>query len=169
VAGRDAAKAAAFAAVLRRDVRVPVEPCATGQQAVAGAGIVVTATSSAVPVIEGGWLAPGAHLNAVGACVPSARELGSAAVAAAALFADSRESVAAESGDYLLALADGAIGPGHIRAELGEVLTGTAPGRTDAGQITVFESLGLAVEDLAAAVLAWRKAEQAGRGTLAPF
>ncbi len=169
VAGRNAGRAAACAQDLRRELGVPVVACATGREAVAGAGIVVTATSSAEPVVRGGWLAPGTHVNAVGACLPSARELDSATVAAAALFADSRESAAAESGDFLLAVADGAIGPGHIRAELGEVLTQAAPGRTDADEITVFESLGLAVEDLAAAALAWRKAEQAGRGTLAPF
>ena len=81
-------------------------------------------------------------------------------MAAAGLFADSRESVLAESGDYLLALAEGAVGPGHIRAEIGEILLGRAPGRADDQEITVFESLGIAVEDLAAAALAYRNAAE---------
>jgi ornithine cyclodeaminase len=90
-------------------------------------------------------------------------------MADAALFVDSRESAAAESGDFLLAQAEGAIGAGHIRAEIGEVLTGAAPGRRDAHEITLFESLGLAVEDLAAAAHLYRKASQLGAGTWVEF
>ena len=137
--------------------------------AVAGAGIVVTATSSAEPVLHRDWLAPGAHVNAVGACVPQARELDTETMAAAAVFTDSRESAASEAGDYVLARAAGAIGPDHIRAEIGEVLAGTAPGRADEAEITVFESLGLAVEDLAAAALAYRKAAELGTGSWVEF
>jgi len=139
--------------------------------AVTGAGIVVTATSSPAPVLQAGWLAPGTHVNAVGACLPHTRELDTATVAGAALFADSRESVLAESGDYLLAAADGAIGPGHIRAEIGDLLAGLAPGlgRRDADEITVFESLGLAVEDLAAATMAFQAAPERDAGTWVDF
>jgi ornithine cyclodeaminase/alanine dehydrogenase-like protein (mu-crystallin family) len=138
-------------------------------EAADGAGIVVTATSSAEPVLRREWLAPGAHVNAVGACLPQARELDTATMAAAAVFADSRESVLAESGDYLLAQAEGAFGPSHIRAELGDVLTGRARGRTSGIEITVFESLGLAVEDLAAAVLAYQNAVAVGEGSWVEF
>jgi ornithine cyclodeaminase len=120
-------------------------------------------------VLRREWLAPGTHINAVGACLPHARELDTATVAAAALFADSRESVRGESGDYLLALAEGAIEPDHIRAEIGEILIGSAPGRSDAGQITVFESLGVAVEDLATASLAVSKARESGAGVWVEF
>jgi ornithine cyclodeaminase/alanine dehydrogenase-like protein (mu-crystallin family) len=169
VAGRDPAKAAAFAAIMRGQAGVPVTACDSAQSTVAEAGIIVTATSSAVPVLQRAWIGDGAHINAVGACLPAARELDSETIAAAALFADSRESVSAESGDYLLALADGAIGPDHVQAEIGQLLTGAAPGRTDAGQITVFESLGLAVEDLAAAALVYRKALEFGAGCEAEF
>jgi ornithine cyclodeaminase/alanine dehydrogenase-like protein (mu-crystallin family) len=154
VAGREPARTAGFAASLDGRTRAPVRACAHVRDAVAGAGIVVTATSSAEPVLERGWLAPGAHINAVGACLPGMRELDTATVAAAALFADSRDSMLTESGDYLLAAAEGAVGPDQIRAELGELLTGTASGRASADELTVFESLGLAIEDLAAAASA---------------
>jgi ornithine cyclodeaminase/alanine dehydrogenase-like protein (mu-crystallin family) len=164
VAGRKPPRADAFAASVRPETHVPVRACGSAADAVSGAGIVVTATSSPVPVLERGWLSEGTHVNAVGAHTAGTRELDGATVAAAAFFADSRESVRSESGDFLLALADGLIGPDHIRAELGEVLTGQAPGRTGPQQITVFESLGLAVEDLAAASLAYRRASTAGLG-----
>ena len=169
VAGRDRAKALRFAEGMRELVATPVTACASAADAVAGAGIVVTATSSAEPVLRRNWLAPGAHVNAVGACVPQARELDTETMAAAALFTDSRQSAASEAGDYVLAQAEGAIGPDHIRAELGEVLAGTAPGRADDAEITVFESLGLAVEDLAAAALAYRKAAELGSGSWVEF
>jgi ornithine cyclodeaminase/alanine dehydrogenase-like protein (mu-crystallin family) len=169
VAGRQPDRARRFAADVAGGVPVPVTACDSAADALAGAGIVVTATTSALPVLERGWLAPGAHVNAVGACLPGTREIDGATMAAAALFADSRESVASESGDFLLAMADGVIGAGAIRAELGEVITGEAPGREDDRQITLFESLGLAVEDFAAGAHAYRKAREAGAGTWADF
>jgi ornithine cyclodeaminase/alanine dehydrogenase-like protein (mu-crystallin family) len=169
VAGRSKEKAAAFAAAMDGQLPVPVIARESAAEAVAGAGIIVTATNSAVPVLHRDWIAPGAHINAVGAYLPAARELDSATVAAAALFADSRESVYGEAGDYLLALADGAIRPGHVRAEIGEILTGQAAGRGDDQEITIFESLGLAVEDHAAAALVYRKAAELGAGCLAEF
>jgi ornithine cyclodeaminase/alanine dehydrogenase-like protein (mu-crystallin family) len=164
VASRDAARARRLAEDLTEHTRAPVRACQSARAAVDGADIVVTATSSAEPVLDYDWLSPGTHINAVGACLPHARELDSATVAAGVLVADRRESVLAESGDYLLAAADGAVGPGHIRAELGEILLGTAAGRSAADEITVFESLGLAVEDLAAAELAYRRALDGARG-----
>jgi ornithine cyclodeaminase/alanine dehydrogenase-like protein (mu-crystallin family) len=169
VAGRDPAKARRFAEEMRERVPAPVAACGSAADAVAGAGIVVTATSSAEPVLRRDWLVPGAHINAVGACVPQARELDTETMAAAALFTDRRESATSEAGDYLLAQADGAIGPEHIRAEIGEILTGSAPGRASDTEITVFESLGLAAEDLAAAALAYRKAAELGAGSWAEF
>jgi ornithine cyclodeaminase len=114
-------------------------------------------------------LAPGAHINAVGSSIPTARELDAATVSAAALFADSRESLVNEGGDYLFAVEETGIGPDHIRAELGEVLTGAAHGRRSADELTVFKSLGLAAEDLAAAEHVYAKAREAGAGTAVPF
>jgi ornithine cyclodeaminase/alanine dehydrogenase-like protein (mu-crystallin family) len=169
VAGRDPAGARRFAEQVREHAGAPITACSSAREAVADADIIVTATSSAEPVLKRDWLSPGVHINAVGACVPKARELDAATVADAALFADSRESVLAEAGDYLLAAAEGAVGPDHIRAEIGEILVGTAPGRGSDAEITVFESLGLAAEDLAAAALAYRQARELGIGTLAEF
>jgi ornithine cyclodeaminase/alanine dehydrogenase-like protein (mu-crystallin family) len=169
VAGREPGRARRFAADVATLVPVPVAAHDSAAGALAGAGIVVTATTSAVPVLEHGWLAPGAHVNAVGACLPQAREIDAATMAAAALFVDSRESAAHEAGDILLAMADGAIGTTGIRAELGEVITGQAPGREDDQEITLFESLGLGVEDLAAAAYAYRRARAAGAGTPVDF
>jgi ornithine cyclodeaminase/alanine dehydrogenase-like protein (mu-crystallin family) len=161
IASRDPGNARQLAETLRGQTRAPVRACASAHAAVDGADIIVTATSSAEPVLERGWLGQGTHINAVGACLPHARELDTATVAAGVLVADRRESVLAEAGDYLLAAADGAVGPDQIRAELGEILLGTAEGRSAADEITIFESLGLAVEDLAAADLAHRRAAEA--------
>jgi ornithine cyclodeaminase len=178
IAGSAPARAAKFAADVApaalAEVGAPgirVTACDSVRAAVQDAGIVVTATSSATPVLELEWLAPGAHINAVGACLPHTRELDTATVAGAALYADSRESILAESGDYLLAAADGAVGPDHIRAEIGELLAGTASdqGREDTTGITIFESLGLAIEDLAAAMAAYQAARDTGAGDWTEF
>ncbi len=139
------------------------------EAAVRHADVVVTATSSEEPVLRREWLKDGVHINAVGACFPNTRELDSDTVAASTFIADRRESAENESGDYRLALADGAIGEGHIAAELGDVLTGKHAGRTSADEITVFESLGVAVEDLFAAEYVFRRARETGRGIAADF
>jgi ornithine cyclodeaminase len=141
------------------------EAAATPRHAVEDADVVVTATSSRTPVLELDWLAPGSHLNAVGASTPSARELSPETVAACALFADSRESIRNEAGDYQGALELGLIDEEHVRAELGDVLAGLSPGRQNNQEITLFRSLGLAVEDLAAAQHAIRAAARLGLGT----
>jgi ornithine cyclodeaminase/alanine dehydrogenase-like protein (mu-crystallin family) len=167
IVGRDAGRARQVAAELAGQLGLPVRSYETAADALAGADIVVTATNSKQPVLRREWLAPGAHVNAVGACLPADRELDTATMAGAALFADSRESVSNESGDYLLAAREGVANP--VRAELGELLTGTAPGRSAADEITVFESLGLAAEDLAAAGYLYQKARRLGAGTSADF
>jgi ornithine cyclodeaminase/alanine dehydrogenase-like protein (mu-crystallin family) len=165
--GRDPARTRAVAAELSAQLSVPVSSCGAVSEAVAGAGIVVTATSSRDPVLRREWLAPGTHVNAVGACLPGDREIDTATMAEAAIFADSRESVSHEAGDFLLAQGEGVINP--VRAELGELLTGTAAGRASDDEITVFESLGLAAEDLAAASYLYEKARRQGIGTAADF
>jgi ornithine cyclodeaminase len=171
VAGSSDDKAAKFAAEMAGSVgpRTRLVPAASVRAAVDGAGVVVTATNSAEPVLRRDWLSPGVHINAVGACLPNIRELDTATVADAALFADSRESVIAEAGDYVLAAADGAVGPDHIQAEIGDLLARGEQGRTGEREITVFESLGLAVEDLAAANVAYQAAIERGAGTLVDF
>ncbi len=137
----------------------------SAEEAVRGADVVVTATTSGEPVLSRAWLGEGAHVNAVGASTPSTRELDVDTVAASALFCDSRESLRNEAGEFLLALEQGAIsGEDHVRGELGEVLAGAAPGRLHPGELTVFRSLGLAVEDLAAAEHAVAAARRLGIG-----
>jgi ornithine cyclodeaminase/alanine dehydrogenase-like protein (mu-crystallin family) len=139
---------------------------ASGEEAVRGADVVVVATSSREPVLKHEWLSPGMHVNSVGASSKQSRELEVETVAASALFADSRESLRNEASEYMLAVEQGVIpGEDHVRAELGEVLTGMRPGRRDASELTVFRSLGLAVEDLAAAERAIRNARRDGIGT----
>jgi ornithine cyclodeaminase/alanine dehydrogenase-like protein (mu-crystallin family) len=138
---------------------------ASAEDAVRGADVVVTATSSREPVVRREWFAPGAHVNAIGASVPSARELDLETVLACALFCDSRESLLGEAGEYRQAVEQGAIdGDDHVRGSLGEVLAGIASGRLSDGELTVFRSLGLAVEDLAAAERAVLRARALGIG-----
>jgi len=129
------------------------------------ADIVCTCTSAREPILRRDWLAVGTHVNAVGSSIPTVRELDTETMAAASLFVDRRESAVNEAGDLLLA----GLGEEHIRAELGEVLIGTHPGRESSDELTVFKSLGLAVEDLAAAELIVRKARERGTGTEVDF
>jgi ornithine cyclodeaminase len=133
--------------------------------AVAGADIVCTTTASLEPFLLGEMLERGMHINAVGASVPTARELDGTAVARARLFVDRRESALNEAGDFLLARAEGHVDDHHIQAEIGELLAGAAEGRRDDDEITLFKSLGLAVEDIAAGDLVYRNALAAGAGT----
>jgi ornithine cyclodeaminase/alanine dehydrogenase-like protein (mu-crystallin family) len=135
------------------------------EEAVRGADIIVTATSSREPVIKREWIADGVHINAVGSSIAAARELDGSTVAAASLFVDRRESTVNESGDYLSALREGAIGDDHIRGEIGDILIGKTPGRRSAKEITLFKSLGLAVEDLASAEFLFERASREGAGT----
>ncbi len=142
---------------------------ATVEEALDGADVVCTTTAAREPILRRSWLRPGAHVNAVGSSVPSARELDAETMAAASLFVDRRESTLNEAGDYLLAAQEGLIGPDHIRAELGEVLVGSHPGRTGDEELTVFKSLGIAVEDLAAAELCVARARERGIGIEVAF
>jgi ornithine cyclodeaminase/alanine dehydrogenase-like protein (mu-crystallin family) len=139
------------------------------EEAVRGADVVVTATTSSEPVLRHEWLKPGAHVNAVGSSVKTARELDTATIVASSLFVDRRESTLNEAGDYLVPFEEGAIGLDHIKAEIGEILTGAHPGRTAPDELTVFKSLGLAVEDLAAAEYVVRRAQETGTGTAVEF
>jgi ornithine cyclodeaminase/alanine dehydrogenase-like protein (mu-crystallin family) len=141
------------------------EAVGTAEEAIRDADVVVTATSSAEPVLVREWLKRGAHINAIGGRPPQMTELDIATIADSAFFVDRRESAEAEAGDYRAAIDSGAIGPGHIRAELGEVLIGAKPGRTGEAELTFFRSLGLAVEDLAAAEYVVRRARETGAGT----
>ena len=146
-----------------------VEVADTAEDALRDADVVCTTTTSREPIVRREWLKDGAHVNAVGSSIPTTRELDTGTMAAAALFVDRRESTLNEAGDYLFPAGEGAIGPEHIRAELGEVLAGSAEGRRAPDELTVFKSLGLAVEDLACAQFLLQRARELGRGTEVEF
>jgi alanine dehydrogenase len=143
---------------------IKVEPMGTAQAAVAEADMICTTTAAREPVLLGEWIAPGAHVNAVGSSVAFTRELDTAAVVKARMFVDRRESTINEAGDFLFPKKEGAIGDDHIQGEIGEILLGQIAGRTSPDEITLFKSLGLAVEDLAAAHHIYLKALEKGLG-----
>jgi alanine dehydrogenase len=132
----------------------------TAEAAVRGADVIALTTASPTPVIEDAWVKPGAHVIAVGACRPTQREMDSALVARSRLFVDSRTAALKEAGDVIMAIAEGRFGADHIVAELGE----SAAKRLTVNEITIFKSLGLAVEDVAAAHLAVQRARQNSKG-----
>ena len=159
-----AANRAAFAREMEPVAGVPIAAADSPAEAVEGADVIVAATASSAPLIDAGQVSAGAHICAVGACRPTQRELGAALVARARLFVDSRAGAMAEAGDIVLALQEGAITAAHIAGELGELLSGAVEGRQTDDQVTMFKSLGMAVEDVAAAHLAFTRARAAGRG-----
>jgi alanine dehydrogenase len=159
---RDTARAKALAA----SMSMPIEVMPSVEAAVRDASIICTVTSSKEPVLHGDWIAPGAHVNAVGASTPQAREVDSALVARSRLFVDRRESALKEPGDLLVPMSEGAITPDHIVAELGEVVAGIRRGRESPGEKTLFKSLGLAVEDVAAARYVYDRAVKDSAGTV---
>jgi ornithine cyclodeaminase len=135
-------------------------------EAIVGADIVVLVTTSPTPVIESGWVKPGAHVISVGACRPTQREMDPVLVARARLFVDSRAAALVEAGDVVMGIQEGRFTAQHIVAELGELLQpGATSGRTSDTDVTIFKSLGLAVEDVTAADLAYRRATERGVGS----
>lgn len=165
---RDPARARRFAE--RATQRgIAIEPVATARAAAEGADLICTTTAASEPILEGAWLASGAHINAVGACFAATRELDTEAVRRARLYVDRRESALNEAGDLLIPIREGAVTEGHIVAELGDVLLGRAPGRRTRDEITLFKSLGISVEDLAAAHHVLARARETGAGVSAPL
>lgn len=169
IASRGGESARQLAIEYAEKVSFPLEAAANVKDAVADADIIVTATTSREPVLDREWIAPGAHINLVGSSVRSMREADTATMAAGRLFVDRRESTLNEAGDYLFAAREGAIGPEHIKGEIGEILIGQNPGRTSAEEITVFKSLGLALEDLACAQYLYKKAADLETGNWMEF
>ena len=161
---RSATRAHEFATRARPRHDIEVVVCESAADAVDGAEVICTITAARTPVLAGSWLSPGAHVNAVGASIPTARELDTAAVKRARLFVDRRESATHEAGDFLIPRSEGAIDDAHILGEIGDLLTGSVTGRASAGDITLFKSLGLAVEDVAALRHVHDKARAAGAG-----
>jgi ornithine cyclodeaminase len=142
-----------------------MEAVSEAREAVVDADIICTVTSSKEPILQGQWLTAGAHINAVGSSTPVARELDTEAVLRASLFVDRRESTLNEAGDFLIPQHEGAVTAEHIHGEIGEVLLGRCQGRSSPEEITLFKSLGLAVEDVAAAHYLYQKATRKGGGS----
>jgi ornithine cyclodeaminase/alanine dehydrogenase-like protein (mu-crystallin family) len=157
---------ARFVSDMAGRVAVPVRPCDSAEEVVRGADIVVLVTSSPVPVVDDAWVAPGAHVISVGACRPDQREMAPELVARGRLIVDSRAAALVESGDVVQGIAEGRFVASHVAGELGEVLLGRVAGRRSRDEVTIFKSLGMAVEDVAAADLVYRRAEDTGAGTV---
>jgi len=154
--GRDRARAEAMAAALHWD-GCPAEPCAELGAGLAVADIVTCATTAREPVVRGALVRPGTHVDLVGAFTPEMRESDDALIAKSSVFVDTRAGALREAGDLVHAIDGGAIGREHVRAELAELCTGRHAGRQAAGEITVFKSVGTALEDLCAARLVYER------------
>jgi len=166
---RDAEKVGSFVEEQADRHGVPIEPALDAGAAIDGADIVCTTTSAREPILFAEMLEPGQHINAVGASIPSWREIHPGVLPMVSLFTDRRESLDNEAGEYISAIQEGIFERGLVVPELGEVLNGDHPGRTSETEITLFRSLGLAVEDIASATLVYRRALERGLGTKTDF
>ncbi|HJU42420.1 MAG TPA: ornithine cyclodeaminase family protein [Vicinamibacterales bacterium] len=146
-------------------VPVPIRDCETAEAAVAGADLVVIATASKTPVVDSQWVAEGAHVMCVGACRPDQREMDPALVRRGRLYVDSRAGALVEAGDVVMNIAEKLFDASHLRGEIGELVLGRVGGRTSDSEITIFKSLGMAVEDVVSADLVFRRASETGAGT----
>ena len=162
---RNSATADKLASVAREKYGVDAQAVGSAKEACTNTDIICAATAATEPVLLGEWLAPGAHVNAVGASQNHAREIDSAAVVRSRLYVDRRESALKEPGDIITPIRNGEITADHIVGEVGEVLIGKAPGRANDQEITLFKSLGLAIEDLASAHFLYAEAKRQGAGT----
>ena len=158
--GRSLSRATAFADALE----LPARAFADVAAAVADADIICTTTPAVDPILFGATVAPGTHVNLVGSAVPVAAEADSALVARSEFFVDFREAALAQAGELRRAIAEALVGPAHIRAEIGEILLGTAPGRSSAAAVTIYKSLGVTAQDLAAGAVVLAAARATGLG-----
>jgi len=145
-------------------LKIEVIAADSPEQMLAEADILCTATSSSTPVFDGSQVRPGTHINGVGSHSPNARELDTTIVRRSRLIADSTEACLKEAGDVMIALQEGLITASHIQADLGDVVLGRKQGRTNAQEITLFKSNGLAIQDTATAKLVYDAAMKAGVG-----
>jgi len=151
---------------LESEVRIEIEPVSTAIEAVRAADLLATVTTAKEPILSADWLKPGVHINAVGSHRPDIREIDGATIKRAKLVVDSREAIKSECGDILLAIREGAIAEDHVTAEIGEVLAGSKPGRVSTEEITLYKSVGIALQDVATAQLVYRKALDHKVGTI---
>lgn len=162
--GRDPGHVGTLVEAITPHVRARVVASSSAGEAAAGADVIALVTASPEPVLARGSVRDGAHICAVGACRPDQREMDTALVRDARVFVDSRVGALAEAGDLVIPIREGAIDASHIAGELGDVFGGRIPGRQHAAEITIFKSLGMAVEDVAAARLAFERASERGLG-----
>jgi alanine dehydrogenase len=161
----DPEKARAYAELMTGRLGFEVVPVARPRDAVEGMDIIVTASSAQEPVFDGSWLVPGQHINAVGSHSPMARELDTTTVVRSKVFADQPSACLVEAGDLMMPISEGAIERTHVRAGLGEVIAGLKPGREHDSDITLFKSVGLALQDASTASVVYKRALEAGVGT----
>jgi len=158
-------RAVAFANEARDKLEIEAETCSSAAEAVEDSDIIVTASTSKEPVFDGDLVRPGTHINAFGNFKPNERELDSKTVMKSKIFVDLKEATFAEAGDLIIPIQEGQIRREHILGEIGEVLIGSKPGRTAREDITLFKSVGVGIQDCAAASLAYAKAREMGLGT----
>ncbi len=151
---------------LESEVGIEIEPVGTAIEAVRAADLLATVTTAKDPILSADWLKPGVHINAVGSHRPDIREIDGATIKRAKLVVDSRAAIKSECGDILLAIREGAIAEDHVTAEIGEVLAGSIPGRTGTEEMTLYKSVGIALQDVATAQLVYRKALDQKVGTI---
>lgn len=161
--------AQAFAAAEGERHGIAVEACSTVADTVGDADLICAVSKAAEPILFSADVADGAHINLVGSSIASAAEADTPLVARARYFVDLRLSAVNEAGEYLRALVAGAITPAHILGEIGEVGNGSVPGRTSPGEVTVYKSLGIAAQDLAAAHFLTARAREQGVGQRVEF
>jgi len=164
IVDRVPAAAEAFAAAMSAQLGLPIASATDLRAAVADADVILTATTAHEPLFDGNWLQPGAHINGIGSHAPAARELDTVTVQRARVVTDQTAACLAEAGDLIIPLREGAITEAHIAAQLGEIIIGRNPGRTAEDEITLFKSVGLAIQDIAVAAQVYRQALAAGRG-----
>jgi ornithine cyclodeaminase len=162
--GRSREKADAFIAHQDIPAQASIRTAATVQEALSSADLVCTVTSAATPILEGAWIRPGTHLNLVGSAIPTTAEVDSTTVTRSRFYVDYREAALAQAGELLTAIKAGLVTPEHIVGEIGDVLNGTKPGRQSADEITVYKSLGITAQDLAAAHAVYAAAKAQGVG-----
>lgn len=158
--------AAAVKTEMEPQAKCAIDVAESAESTVRNADLIVTVTTAKEPILRAEWLKPGAHINAVGSHRPDLREIDGATLARAKIIVDSRDAIMAECGDILLALKENSIAEDAIHAEIGEVLAGTKTGRSNTSEITLYKSVGIAIQDVAAANLVYCKALEKGIGTL---
>lgn len=156
--------AADFAATTSRSLGLAVEPTDDTRAAVEAADVIATATTAHEPLFDGRWLRPGTHINGVGSHTPGVREVDTVTIQRALVVVDQTSACLTEAGDLILPIREGAFAEAQVHAQLGEIIAGLRPGRTRADEITFFKSVGLAIQDVAAAMAIYRKALATGSG-----